>query len=150
MRDVLTMTIDPVDAKDFDDALSMRKLKNGNWEIGIHIADVSHYVKPGTAIDKEAISRATSVYLVDRTIPMLPEILSNDLCSLRPNEDKYAFSAVFEMNEHAEVVKEWFGRTVIHSDRRFARMHKSALKRARVITQKSFRLFLTSIQTQGQ
>ena len=120
MRDVLTMTIDPVDAKDFDDALSMRKLKNGNWEIGIHIADVSHYVKPGTAIDKEAISRATSVYLVDRTIPMLPEILSNDLCSLRPNEDKYAFSAVFEMNEHAEVVKEWFGRTVIHSDRRFA------------------------------
>ncbi len=120
MRDVLTMTIDPVDAKDFDDALSMRKLKNGNWEIGVHIADVSHYVKPGSAIDKEAIYRATSVYLVDRTIPMLPEILSNDLCSLRPNEDKYAFSALFEMNDDAEVLKEWFGRTVIHSDRRFA------------------------------
>ena len=120
MRDVLTMTIDPHDAKDFDDALSMRKLKNGNWEIGIHIADVSHYVKPGSAIDTEAISRATSVYLVDRTIPMLPEILSNDLCSLRPNEDKYAFSAVFEMDENADVVNEWFGRTVIHSDRRFA------------------------------
>ena len=120
MRDVLTMTIDPHDAKDFDDALSMRKLKNGNWEIGIHIADVSHYVKPGSAIDTEAISRATSVYLVDRTIPMLPEILSNDLCSLRPNEDKYAFSAVFEMDENAVVVKEWFGRTVIHSDRRFS------------------------------
>jgi len=120
MRDVLTMTIDPVDAKDFDDALSMCKLKNGNYEIGVHIADVSHYVKPGSAIDKEAIYRATSVYLVDRTIPMLPEILSNDLCSLRPNEDKYAFSAVFEMTEDAEVVKEWFGRTVIHSNRRFA------------------------------
>ncbi len=120
MRGTLTMTIDPVDAKDFDDALSMKKLKNGNWEIGIHIADVSHYVKPGTAIDREAINRATSVYLVDRTIPMLPEILSNDLCSLRPHEDKFAFSAVFEMNEKAEVVEEWFGRTVIHSDRRFA------------------------------
>ena len=120
MRGTLTMTIDPVDAKDFDDALSMKKLKNGNWEIGVHIADVSHYVKPGTAIDREAINRATSVYLVDRTIPMLPEILSNDLCSLRPYEDKFAFSAVFEMNEKAEVVKEWFGRTVIHSDRRFA------------------------------
>ena len=120
MRNVLTMTIDPVDAKDFDDALSMCKLKNGNYEIGVHIADVSYYVKPGSAIDKEAIYRATSVYLVDRTIPMLPEILSNDLCSLRPNEDKYAFSAVFEMTEDAEVVKEWFGRTVIHSDRRFA------------------------------
>ena len=120
MRGTLTMTIDPVDAKDFDDALSMKKLKNGNWEIGVHIADVSHYVKPGTAIDREAINRATSVYLVDRTIPMLPEILSNDLCSLRPYEDKFAFSAVFEMNEKAEVVKEWFGRTVIHSNRRFA------------------------------
>ncbi|MBM71769.1 MAG: ribonuclease R [Crocinitomicaceae bacterium] len=119
MRGTLTMTIDPVDAKDFDDALSIKKLKNGNWEIGVHIADVCHYVKPGSAIDKEAIYRATSVYLVDRTIPMLPEILSNDLCSLRPNEDKYAFSVVFEMNEKAEVVQEWFGRTVIHSDRRF-------------------------------
>ena len=108
MRGTLTITIDPVDAKDFDDALSMKKLKTGNWEIGVHIADVSHYVKPGTAIDREAIKRATSVYLVDRTIPMLPEILSNDLCSLRPHEDKFAFSAVFEMNEKAEVVKEWF------------------------------------------
>jgi ribonuclease R len=120
MRKVLTMTIDPVDAKDFDDALSMRKLKNGNWEIGIHIADVSHYVKPGSAIDAEAINRATSIYLVDRTIPMLPEVLSNDLCSLRPNEDKFAFSSIFEMSPDAEIVDEWFGRTVIHSDRRFA------------------------------
>jgi ribonuclease R len=120
MRKTLTMTIDPVDAKDFDDALSMKELKNGNWEIGIHIADVSHYVKPGSAIDAEAINRATSVYLVDRTIPMLPEVLSNDLCSLRPNEDKYAFSAVFEMDSEANVINEWFGRTVIHSDRRFA------------------------------
>ena len=120
MRDVLTMTIDPADAKDFDDALSLKKLKNGNYEVGIHIADVSYYVKPGSAIDAEAIGRATSVYLVDRTIPMLPEVLSNDLCSLRPNEDKFAFSAVFEMDEEANVIKEWFGRTVIHSDRRFA------------------------------
>ncbi len=120
MRDVLTMTIDPADAKDFDDALSLKKLKNGNFEVGIHIADVSYYVKPGSAIDDEAISRATSVYLVDRTIPMLPEVLSNDLCSLRPNEDKFAFSAVFEMDEDANVINEWFGRTVIHSDRRFA------------------------------
>ena len=120
MRDVLTMTIDPSDAKDFDDALSLQKLKNGNIEVGIHIADVSYYVKPGSAIDDEAISRATSVYLVDRTIPMLPEVLSNDLCSLRPNEDKFAFSAIFEMDEEANVINEWFGRTVIHSDRRFA------------------------------
>ena len=120
MRDVLTMTIDPADAKDFDDALSLKKLKNGNYEVGIHIADVSYYVKPGSAIDAEAIGRATSVYLVDRTIPMLPEVLSNDLCSLRPNEDKFAFSAVFEMDEDANVINEWFGRTVIHSDRRFA------------------------------
>ena len=120
MRDVLTMTIDPADAKDFDDALSLKKLKNGNFEVGIHIADVSYYVKPGSAIDDEAISRATSVYLVDRTIPMLPEVLSNDLCSLRPNEDKFAFSAVFEMDEDTNVINEWFGRTVIHSDRRFA------------------------------
>ena len=120
MRDVLTMTIDPVDAKDFDDALSLKKLKNGNFEVGIHIADVAYYVKPGSAIDEEAISRATSVYLVDRTIPMLPEVLSNDLCSLRPNEDKFAFSSVFEMDSEANVINEWFGRTAIHSDRRFA------------------------------
>jgi ribonuclease R len=118
-RDITTFTIDPVDAKDFDDALSIQKLKNGNWEIGVHIADVSHYVKPGSMIDKEAISRATSVYLVDRVVPMLPEILSNNVCSLRPNEEKLCFSAVFEMTEQAEVIKEWFGRTIINSDRRF-------------------------------
>ncbi|KQT22292.1 ribonuclease R [Chryseobacterium sp. Leaf404] len=119
MRDVLTFTIDPKDAKDFDDALSMRKLDNGNWEVGVHIADVSHYVIPGTILDDEAYERATSVYLVDRVVPMLPEVLSNDVCSLRPNEDKYTFSAVFELNDKAEIQKEWFGRTVIHSDRRF-------------------------------
>ena len=119
MRNVVTFTIDPKDAKDFDDALSIQKLDNGNWEIGVHIADVSHYVVPGTQLDDEAYSRATSVYLVDRVVPMLPEVLSNDVCSLRPNEDKYTFSAVFELNEYAEVVKQWFGRTVIHSDRRF-------------------------------
>ncbi|MFY1048140.1 ribonuclease R [Chryseobacterium sp. GP-SGM7] len=120
MRDVLTFTIDPKDAKDFDDALSIRKLENGNWEIGVHIADVSHYVVPGTILDDEAYERATSVYLVDRVVPMLPEVLSNDVCSLRPNEDKYTFSAVFELNDKAELQKEWFGRTVIHSDRRFS------------------------------
>lgn len=120
MRDVLTFTIDPKDAKDFDDALSLQKLDNGNWEVGVHIADVSHYVVPGTLLDDEAYKRATSVYLVDRVVPMLPEVLSNDVCSLRPNEDKYTFSAVFELNEQAEVVKEWFGRTVTHSDKRLA------------------------------
>ena len=114
------MTIDPADAKDFDDALSLQKLENGHWEVGVHIADVTHYLQPGSVLDREAVSRATSVYLVDRTIPMLPEVLSNDLCSLRPHEDRFAFSAVFEMNEEAEVVNRWFGRTVIHSDRRFA------------------------------
>lgn len=119
MRTICTFTIDPKDAKDFDDALSIRKLENGNWEIGVHIADVSHYVVPGTKLDEEAYKRATSVYLVDRVVPMLPEVLSNDVCSLRPNEDKYTFSAVFEMNDQAEVQKQWFGRTVIHSDRRF-------------------------------
>lgn len=119
MREVITFTIDPSDAKDFDDALSIQKLENGNWEIGVHIADVSYYVKPGTLLDKEAYSRATSIYLVDRVVPMLPEILSNNVCSLRPNEDKYTFSAVFELNDKAEIKKQWFGRTVIHSDRRF-------------------------------
>ena len=119
MRSVLTFTIDPKDAKDFDDALSLQKLPNGNWEIGVHIADVSHYVRPDTILDDEAYSRATSIYLVDRVVPMLPEILSNDLCSLKPNVDRYAFSAIFEMNEKAEIQKQWFGRTVIHSDRRF-------------------------------
>ena len=119
MRDILTMTIDPKDAKDFDDALSIRKLENGNWEVGVHIADVSYYVTPGTILDDEAYDRATSVYLVDRVVPMLPEVLSNGLCSLRPNEDKYTFSAVFELNDQAEIQKQWFGRTVINSDRRF-------------------------------
>lgn len=119
MRNILTFTIDPKDAKDFDDALSIRQLENGNWEIGIHIADVSHYVKPGTLLDEEAYNRATSVYLVDRVVPMLPEVLSNDVCSLRPHEDKYTFSAVFELDENAKIKAEWFGRTVIHSDRRF-------------------------------
>lgn len=119
MRDILTFTIDPKDAKDFDDALSIRELSNGNWEIGVHIADVSHYVQPGTLLDTEAYQRATSVYLVDRVVPMLPEILSNEVCSLRPNEDKYTFSAVFEMDKEANIVREWFGRTVIHSVRRF-------------------------------
>ncbi|MFB0947039.1 MAG: ribonuclease R [Spirosomataceae bacterium] len=120
MRDVLTYTIDPADAKDFDDALSFKKLENGNYEIGVHIADVTHYVRPGTKLEAEAVSRATSVYLVDRTIPMLPEKLSNGLCSLRPNEDKLVFSAIFEINENTEIQKEWFGRCIIHSDRRFA------------------------------
>lgn len=120
MRDVTTFTIDPADAKDFDDALSVRQLKEGLWEVGVHIADVSHYVKPNTILDEEAYNRATSVYLVDRVVPMLPEKLSNGVCSLRPNEDKLCFSAVFQLNEQAEVVKEWFGKTVIHSDRRFA------------------------------
>ena len=120
MRETLTFTIDPRDAKDFDDALSFKKLDNGNYEIGIHIADVSHYVQEGTILDDEAYQRATSVYLVDRVVPMLPEVLSNFACSLRPNEEKYTFSAVFEINEKAQVVNEWFGRTVTHSDQRFA------------------------------
>ena len=120
MRDTTTFTIDPFDAKDFDDALSVKKLENGNWEIGVHIADVTHYLKPGTLLDKEAYARATSVYLVDRVVPMLPEVLSNFVCSLRPNEEKLTFSAVFEMDENAQVIKEWFGRTVIHSNRRYS------------------------------
>ncbi|HEV7379205.1 MAG TPA: ribonuclease R [Dyadobacter sp.] len=120
IRDVLTFTIDPVDAKDFDDALSLGNLEEGNVEIGVHIADVSHYVIPGTELDKEAFRRATSVYLVDRTVPMLPEKLSNNLCSLRPNEDRLAFSAIFEISPKGKILKEWFGRTVIHSDRRFS------------------------------
>jgi ribonuclease R len=120
MRDIPTFTIDPADAKDFDDAISYRVLENGNLEIGVHIADVTHYVKPKTKLEKEAYERATSVYLVDRTIPMLPERLSNGLCSLRPNEDKLTFSCVFEMDENADVLNTWIGRTVTHSDRRFA------------------------------
>ncbi|HEX7014731.1 MAG TPA: ribonuclease R [Cyclobacteriaceae bacterium] len=118
-RDVTTFTIDPEDAKDFDDALSFRKLENGNVEVGVHIADVTHYVKPGSSLEEEAFDRSTSVYLVDRTIPMLPERLSNELCSLKPEEDKLTFSAVFELDRQAHVVNEWFGRTIIHSDRRF-------------------------------
>lgn len=120
MRDVLTFTIDPRDAKDFDDALSFQKLENGNYEIGVHIADVSYYLKPGTVLDEEAYNRATSVYLVDRVVPMLPEVLSNFACSLRPNEEKYTFSAIFQLNNKAEVIDQWFGRTVIYSDQRFA------------------------------
>ena len=118
-RDVLTFTIDPHDAKDFDDALSLRKLKNGNYEVGVHIADVTHYVKTSTMIDDEAYDRATSVYLVDRVVPMIPERLSNFICSLRPDEEKLCFSVVFEMNEKAEVLNEWIGRTIIRSKKRF-------------------------------
>ncbi len=118
-REVVTFTIDPRDAKDFDDALSVRRLKDGLWEVGVHIADVSFYVSPDTVLDKEAYVRATSVYLVDRTIPMLPEKLSNGVCSLRPDEEKLCFSAVFKLNEDAQVLDEWFGRTVIKSNRRF-------------------------------
>ena len=118
-RKITTFTIDPSDAKDFDDALSFMRLDNGHYEVGVHIADVSHYVKPGDIVDKEAYARATSVYLVDRTIPMLPEKLSNKLCSLRPGEDKLCFSAVFEMDDKANVVESWFGRTIINSDYRF-------------------------------
>ena len=119
-RDILTFTIDPADAKDFDDALSFRKLENGNYEIGVHIADVTHYVLPGSVVDKEAEARGTSVYLVDRTVPMLPEKLCNKLCSLRPNEEKLTFSAVFEMTPLGRVVNQWFGKTVIYSDFRFS------------------------------
>ena len=118
-RSTLTFTIDPADAKDFDDALSFRAMKNGHFEVGVHIADVSYYVKPGTAVDKEAQYRGTSVYLVDRTVPMLPEKLCNKLCSLRQDEDKLTFSAVFEMDSDAKIVNHWIGRTVIRSDRRY-------------------------------
>jgi len=120
MRDILTFTIDPKDAKDFDDALSFQILDNGNYEIGIHIADVSHYVQEGTVLDDEAYERATSVYLVDRVVPMLPEVLSNNACSLRPHEEKYTFSAVFEIDNNAQIKNQWFGRTVTYSDARFA------------------------------
>ena len=119
-RTTTTFTIDPEDAKDFDDAISFKKLDNGNYEIGVHIADVTHYVKPGTKLDDEALDRATSVYLVDRVIPMLPERLSNGLCSLRPKEDKFTYSAVFELDSDAVVKSEWFGKTLIHSDHRFS------------------------------
>ncbi|MCT4629334.1 ribonuclease R [Winogradskyella sp.] len=120
MRKDLTFTIDPKDAKDFDDALSFKALENGLYEVGIHIADVSHYLQPGTVLDDEAYERATSIYLVDRVVPMLPEILSNGACSLRPHEEKYTFSAVFQMNDACEIKNQWFGRTVTYSDARFA------------------------------
>jgi ribonuclease R len=120
MRETLTFTIDPKDAKDFDDALSFKILENGNYEIGIHIADVSFYLEEGTILDDEAYQRATSVYLVDRVVPMLPEVLSNYACSLRPQEEKYTFSAIFEINQKAQVMNQWFGRTVIYSDQRFS------------------------------
>ena len=119
-RKVFTITIDPADAKDFDDAISLQKLPNGHWEVGVHIADVSHYVKPGSAIDEEAYNRGTSVYLVDRTIPMLPEKLCNNVCSLRPNEEKLTFSAVFEMDDDANILNHWIGKTIIKSCRRYA------------------------------
>ncbi len=119
-RNVPTLTIDPADAKDFDDALSVRKSDDGNWEIGVHIADVTHYVRKGSLVEEEARQRATSVYLVDRVVPMLPERLSNHICSLNPGEDKLTYSAVFEMDDEARVLSQWFGRTVIKSDRRFS------------------------------
>lgn len=118
-RDVFTVTIDPADAKDFDDAISLRKFDNGHWEAGVHIADVSHYVTPGSAIDQEALSRGTSVYLVDRTIPMLPEKLCNNVCSLRPDEEKLTFSVVFEMDDEANIYNNWIGKTIIKSCRRY-------------------------------
>ena len=119
-RQVFTLTIDPADAKDFDDALSLRKLDNGNWEVGVHIADVTYYVKPGSLVEEEARQRSTTVYLVDRVVPMLPERLSNHICSLNPSEDKLTYSAVFELNDRSEVIKDWFGRTIINSDKRFS------------------------------
>jgi ribonuclease R len=119
MRGILTITIDPFDAKDFDDAISFRVLENGHHEIGVHIADVSHYIMPNTPLDKEALRRSTSVYLPDRVCPMLPEKLSNVLCSLRPNEDKLTFSAIFEIDDKGKILERWFGKTVIHSNRRF-------------------------------
>lgn len=127
VRGIPTITIDPDDAKDLDDALSIRRLANGHWEVGVHIADVSHYVTPGNVIDMEAASRATSVYLVDRVVPMLPEKLSNDLCSLHPGTDKLSFSAIFEIDDQARIKAEWFGRTVMHSQRRFAYAEAQAI-----------------------
>ena len=127
MRQVPTLTIDPEDAKDLDDALSLQKLDSGLWEVGIHIADVSHYVRPGSAVDAEGLARATSVYLVDRVVPMLPERLSNDLCSLNPDEDKLTFSAIFQVDDKAHIKHEWFGRTVIRSRRRFAYAEAQAI-----------------------
>ncbi len=126
-RKVATFTIDPADAKDFDDAISLKKIKDGIWEVGVHIADVTHYVKPGSILEKEAVRRGTSVYLVDRVVPMLPEALSNNVCSLNANEDKLTYAAVFEINEKAEVLSEWFGRTIINSDQRFSYQEAQAI-----------------------
>ncbi|HLV70861.1 MAG TPA: ribonuclease R [Xanthomarina sp.] len=140
MRDVLTFTIDPKDAKDFDDALSFTVLDNGLFEIGIHIADVSHYVQPDTILDDEAYERATSIYLVDRVVPMLPEVLSNNACSLRPLEEKYTFSAVFQMNDKGEVKNQWFGRTVTYSDARFA------YEEAQAIIENNTNVMLSSVE----
>lgn len=120
IREVTTFTIDPADAKDFDDALSFKILENGNYQVGVHIADVTHYLTENTILDDEAYKRATSVYLVDRVVPMLPEILSNEVCSLKPNEDKLTFSAIFEINDKAKIISQWFGKTVMHSDKRFS------------------------------
>src|SRR5690606_36763194 len=119
-RNITTFTIDPVDARDFDDALSIQQLQNGLWQVGIQIADVTHYVSPSSLIEEEAQNRATSVYLVDRVVPMLPVHLSNGVCSLRPNEDKLCFSAVFEMDDNARVKSHWFGKTSINSNHRFS------------------------------
>ncbi|MDO4758051.1 MAG: RNB domain-containing ribonuclease, partial [Rikenellaceae bacterium] len=126
-RDVTTLTIDPADAKDFDDALSIRKVEEGVWEVGVHIADVTHYVRPHSVVDDEAYARGTSVYLVDRTIPMLPERLCNELCSLRPHEASLCFSAVFTVNEQMDILNEWFGRTVIYSSHRFSYQEAQAI-----------------------
>ncbi len=134
-RGIYTCTIDPADAKDFDDALSYRRLENGNMEIGVHIADVSHFVKPGTPVDREAYDRATSVYLVDRTIPMLPERLCNDLCSLKPDQDRFCFSAVFEMDSQAKVLDFWTGKGVIHSNRRYTYEEAQAIIEAAGLAQ---------------
>lgn len=143
-RDVITFTIDPDTAKDFDDALSYRILENGNLEIGVHIADVSHFVKPGSNLDKEALKRATSVYLVDRVAPMLPEELSNELCSLRPDEESLTFSAVFEFSKDTEIIKRWFGKTIIHSDKRFS------YEEAQDILDKGEGLFLNELTTMNE
>ncbi|MFN3907467.1 MAG: ribonuclease R [Flavobacterium sp.] len=140
-RNILTFTIDPKDAKDLDDALSFQVLENGNYEIGVHIADVTHYLEEGTVLDEEAFNRATSVYLVDRVVPMLPEVLSNDACSLNPNTDKYTFSAVFEINNKAEILNQWFGRTIINCDRRFGyedAQYVIETKQAEVPAEKSY------------
>ncbi|MBX4189657.1 ribonuclease R [Candidatus Parcubacteria bacterium] len=143
-RSTTTFTIDPVDAKDFDDAISIKKINNNEYEIGIHIADVSHFVTPKSALDKEAEHRGTSIYLVDRTIPMLPEILSNDLCSLNPNEDKYAFSAVFVMDKAGQVKERWFGKALINSDKRFS------YEEAQEILDKKSGIFYEELDTLNQ